>query len=110
MVDVFSQIDFWTQFECDFIQEFKLYIDNIIRMNLNLVASAWQSDFVDCGCINDQYQAQMRNIERLKRLSNALKLIYDSMVGGEPIKGHTKYIASALNEWATFLYETMEWQ
>ena len=110
MVNVFSEIDFWTQFECDFIQEFKLYIDNIIRMNLSLVASAWQSDFVDCGCINDQYQAQMRNIERLRHLSQALELIYNSMTGGDPIKGHTKYIASALNEWATFLYETMEWQ
>jgi hypothetical protein len=109
MVEVFSEIDFWTQFECDFIQEFKLYIDNIISMNLSLVASAWQSDFVDCGCINDQYQAQKRNIERLKRLSNALELIYNSMTGGDTIKGHTKYIASALNEWATFLYETMEW-
>jgi len=110
MVEVFSNIDFWTQFENEFIAEFKLYIDNIIKLNLSLVTSAWQSDFVDCGCVNDMEAAQQRNIARLKNLSNALQFIYDYITDGTGITGHKKYIASALNEWATYLYEMMEWK
>ena len=110
MVNVFSNIDFWLQFENDFIAEFKLYIDNIIKMNLSLVTSAWQSDFVDCGCVNDQLAAQQRNIARLERLSNALHYIHEELSGHEGMSGHKNYIQTALNEWATYLYEMMEWQ
>lgn len=102
MVDMFSNIDFWTQFPQEFILEFKKYIDNIIKCNFDLTKSQYVSDYVDCGCNNVDNQELMINI--LKRLSQSLEYIAQGNT-----MGHKNYIHDAFKDWATNLYELMEW-
>lgn len=103
MVEMFSNINFWTQFPTEFINEFKKYIDNIIDCNLKLVKTNYESNFVDCTCsTNNDEQAD--NISILKRLSESLGYIIDKNV-----LSRKNYINSALNDWSKYLYEIMEW-
>lgn len=102
MVAAFSNIEFWVQFPEIFIKEFKSYIDNIIQLNLPLKGSSWISSFVDCTChLNSD---QMVYIETLRRLSQALEYIRL-----DDVTGHLNFISKALRDWATDLYEAMEW-
>lgn len=102
MIDMFSNIEFWTQFPQEFILEFKKYIDNIIKCNFPLTKSQYVSDYADCGCNNIDNQELMINI--LKRLSQALEYIAQGNM-----LGHKNYIHDAFKDWATNLYELMEW-
>lgn len=104
MVKTFSVIDFWLDFDPEFLQMFKLYIDNIIKLNLPLTTSQYQTDFVDCTCQLKGNTEQEINIQRLTRLSKSLQY----MIDGE-IKGNRNYITTSLTDWATYLYERMEW-
>lgn len=102
MVKQFSQIEFWDQFPTTFLWDFKKYIDNIIALNLPLKGSSWISTFVDCTC--QMNTDQMVYIELLRRLSKAINYI-----ATEEIQGNKNFISKALSEWATDLYESMEW-
>jgi hypothetical protein len=102
MVSMFSNIDFWTRFPKEFILTFKHYIDNIININLPLSSSQYISKFADCVCGDSKIQNEGTNI--LKRLSNSLEYIYN----GE-VNGHKNYIKDSLYDWASELYEQMEW-
>ena len=105
MVEVFSDISFWQQFDQEFIEMIRIYIDGIIKANFDLIKSTFTSDFTDCGCINDSLAAQQRQIARLQKLSTAFKYI-----ANDDISGHKIYINTALSEWAMYLYEIMEWK
>lgn len=99
MVEMFSDIDFWTRFPKEFILEIKKYIDNIIIADLPLDASS--QALSDCGCsktINNS------NKDILKRLSEALKFLSE-----EQVQGRKNYISDALYDWASVLYERMYW-
>lgn len=102
MVKNFSQIEFWDQFPTTFLWDFKKYIDNIIALNLPLKGSAWISTFVDCTCQSNT--DQMAYTDTLRRLSKALNYI-----ATEEILGNKNFISKALGDWATDLYESMEW-
>lgn len=102
MVEIFSNIYFWTQFDSEFLTMFKLYIDNIIRCNLTLSRSIYVSNFIDCGCNNVDTQTEM--IKLLQQLSKSLQYLID-----DKIIGHKNYISDALTNWAKYLYENMEW-
>lgn len=102
MVEIFSNINFWTKWSPEFIGVFKKYIDNIINMNLPLSSSEFTSNFVDCGCSGDSNQKDL--IEILKRLSKSLEYIKD-----EQIISHKNFIGDALYDWASLLYEKMRW-
>lgn len=102
MVNTFSEIDFWTQWPKEFIWEFKKYIDNIIKLDLPLTDKSFDNRFVDCGCINSD--AQSKNMDILKRLSNSLLYIFN-----QDILGHKNYIYDSLKDWSSILYEQMEW-
>ena len=102
MVKAFSQIEFWDQFPTTFLWDFKKYIDNIIALNLPLKGSAWVSTFVDCTCQSNT--DQMVYTESLRRLSKAL-----NHIATEDIMGNKNFISKALSDWATDLYESMEW-
>lgn len=102
MVTMFSDVNFWLRLAPEFIGEFKMYIDNIIKLNLKLVKSSWLNAFVDCGCTNTNEQEN--SMEMLKRLSISLGYIKD-----DDIKGHKNYITTALLDWAKWLYEDMQW-
>ena len=102
MVELFSDVTYWEQWPIAFIEEFKKYIDNIIKCNFPLTATDWYKDFVDCGCSNKSDQDKY--IEILKKLSTSLGYIKDKQV-----VGHKNYINDALYDWSTQLYEKMQW-
>ena len=104
MVEKFSDIDFWDEFSDIFLMEFKAYIDNIIRLNLPLSQSSYVSVFTDCPCTGkDGIQESSTDI--LKRLSQSLEYMYT-----DDKKGHINYISKAFADWASILYELMEWK
>ena len=112
MVEMFSNIDFWTSLPVEFIVEIKKYIDNIIKLNFDLVKYTFVIDYAECGCVSESQAAQTRQINRLNNLSTALSYIIgeiDIDEGTAGVTGHKQSINSALNEWATYLYEIMEW-
>lgn len=104
MIKVFSDMDFWMQFPSEFILEFKKYIDNILKLHLNLSGNMTCINLNECGYINntDTIQAQYEYI--LNQLSESLKYIAE-----KDTNGHKNYIYDSLNNWATYLYEKMEW-
>lgn len=112
MVKKFSDIDFWLAVSPQLIQEFKKYIDNIIKKDFSLAQTQYNIDYTECGCVSEKDTLQKTQINRLKALSTALSYIYGELDGDddtEGISGHKNEIRQALNEWATYLYEVMEW-
>lgn len=102
MVDMFSTESFWSRWSPEFINEFKKYIDNIIKCNFQLSQTQWMAEFDDCGCQNKSVQDA--GIAILKKLSIALEYIRDGKCSG-----HKNYINDALYDWASQLYEKMQW-
>lgn len=104
MVDVFSDINFWMQFDEVLFNEIKRYIDAIIKSNLPLTASQYVSELYDCNCLTSTDSAQERLMSILKNLSTA----FDYMAKGQ-VTGNKNFIGDTLNQWATKLYEIMQW-
>lgn len=102
MVATFSEPDFWYQFPEPFLKVFKQYIDNIIQLNLPLRGVSWVSSFVDCTCRLSS--DQMLYMEILQRLSKALEYLRL-----DEVSGNINFISKAFRDWATELYEVMEW-
>lgn len=102
MVEYFSKLAFWQAFPTIFLQEFKAYIDNIIRANLSLGKTQFVEIYTDCVCLDNQNQQQGQEI--LARLSKALEYMIENQVAG-----NKNYINQAFSDWATQLYEVMEW-
>lgn len=104
MVSVFSDINFWTDKEIEFLSEFKKYIDTIIEKNLPLVQSDYVTGLYDCNCLAEEDSAQARLIGMLKNLSSSLNYMVT-----EDINGHKNFIGDSFNQWAAYLYENMRW-
>lgn len=102
MVSMYSNIDFWTQWSSEFINEMKKYVDNIINLNLPLNQSSNSNTYLECGCKKDDEQNIL--IDILKRLSISLGYIADNQ-----IISHKNYISDALTDWSSMLYENMRW-
>ena len=104
MVKIFSQTDFWTVLDVEFLQMFKAYIDGIIGYNLPLYISDYVSEFADCSCVNVATTAQQLLQRILKNLSTSLQYMID-----DKVDGHKNFIADSLREWSSKLYEKMQW-
>ena len=104
MVLTFSNIEFWTQFPIEFISEFKKYIDNILKTQLTLRPETDCIGLDECGGLNKTKINQDKYTYILNKLSDSLDYIIKN-----DINGHKNYIADALNDWASILYEYMEW-
>lgn len=104
MISIFGNMEFWIDFDPEFILMFKKYIDGVIKLNLSFRGSTFADDFVDCGCLPTSNTKQEMAISRLRKLSKALEYIAD-----DNTLGHKAYINGALTDWATYLYELMEW-
>jgi hypothetical protein len=100
MVEMFSNIEFWTQWSPEFIGIFKKYIDNIIRLGFTIGEKSDQR-FKDCTCKGDEVS---EHEYILRRLSTAL----DNIMKND-ICGHKNYIYDALYDWSSNLYENMIW-
>lgn len=105
MVLTFSQIDFWTDFDKDFLAEFKAYVDGIIGYNLPLYSVDYITDFVDCSCVNTGDALQQLLMSVLKNLSKSLEYIIN-----DSVEGHKNFIATSFKQWAERLYEKMYWK
>ena len=101
MIEVFSDVNFWTKFSKEFILTFKHYIDNIIKIGLPLSNSS-NNAYNDCSCMNND--THNINVDILNKLSKSLEYIYN-----DNIKNHRNYINDSLHKWASELYEHMEW-
>lgn len=104
MVSVFSNIDFWLDFDPEFLTMFKKYIDGILQHNLPLQNDDYSSHFVDCTCQLKGNTSQELNRQILIKLSKSLQYMID-----DEVKGNRNYIATSFTDWATYLYEKMEW-
>lgn len=102
MVNTFSDVKFWERWPQTFIFSFKKYIDNIINIGLPFNIENTTS-FNGCECLN-QTDKQRESIDILKRLSVSLEYIAYGRSDS-----HKNYIFDALNDWASLLYEKMEW-
>lgn len=103
MVQTFEDVNFWMQFNRDFIGVFKKYIDNIIKTGLVVTNSKdKQAIYVKCTCSTSKVNAAN---ELLKNLSEALQYIID-----DEVKGHINFIHDALYNWAEQLYDHMSWE
>ena len=101
MVQTFENVNFWMQFNKDFIKTFKKYIDNIVKTGL-IVNTASTNKFVDCNCSNSSGRSS--NEMMLVRLSEALQYIID-----DDTNNHKNFIHDALYNWAEYLYDHMQW-
>ena len=101
MVAMFSDYTFWTKWSPEFIDTFKKYINNIIKVGLPLEDSEYITAYADCNCLG---QKSDKNTDILKRLATSLQYIYD-----KEIVGHKNYIRDALTDWSSGLYEKMRW-
>jgi hypothetical protein len=101
MVQLFSNIEFWSQWPKEFILEMKKYIDNIVNVGLT-INNTNINKYADCTCLNKNVNED--NIMMLNKLSQALHFIANG-----DIQGHKNYIYDALFDWSKNLYEYMEW-
>lgn len=100
MVEMFSDVDFWSNLNKDFIGLFKKYIDNIIKVGF--VIDNANKVIISCECsVSDT----SNNEKLLKNLSIALGYIMD-----DDVIGHKNFIYDALYNWAEYLYDYMYWK
>lgn len=102
MVMMFEDVNFWKQFNVDFIRVFKKYIDNIIKTGLAINNTPEQLRFTDCNCSSQS--VNKTNEKMLRNLSESLGFIIDG-----DVNGHLNFISDSLYNWAEYLYEYMSW-
>lgn len=103
MVLMFEDVNFWKQFNIDFIKVVKKYIDNIIKTGMIINNTSDIIKFTDCNCSS---QKQHETNERmLRNLSESLEFIIN-----DDINGHLNFISDSLHNWAEYLYDYMSWQ
>ena len=102
MVELFSNINTWTQLPSTYLLTVKKYIDGIIQANLGLVYDE-SSNYYDCECLNKNNQDNGMSV--LRQLSSAFEYLSDQ----EILPNHKNFVLTTLNKWASNLYEIMEW-
>ena len=102
MVEMFSDVEFWNKWPLELLIKFKKYIDNIIKVGLVIDNTKLDaSKYKDCTCNKTDINSN-QNI--LKKLSESLNY----MIEGQE-KSHYNYIKDSLYNWASLLYEYMQW-
>ena len=101
MVQTFEDINFWMQFNTDFIGVFKKYIDNIIKTGLSVIKPSSNILYSQCNCTGTNSTSNIV----LKNLSESLQYIMNN-----EIQGHSNFIHDSLHNWADQLYDYMSWE
>lgn len=102
MVKTFEEASFWTSFSKEFIKQFKIYIDNIIRVGFTISLEPKNVIYNMCSC---EKQSNDACYEMLQRLSKALSYIIDDKVTSNKL-----FIHDALYDWAEYMYDKMQWE
>jgi hypothetical protein len=101
MVEMFSDISFWTQYPVDFLKKFKQYIDNIIKVGLKINNKEDKYNaYKDCTC--SDYGSNSTAL--LQKLSESLGY----MISNE-YKQHKNFIYDSFYNWSLYIYEFMQW-
>lgn len=103
MVLMFEDVNFWKQFNIDFIKVFKKYIDNVIKTGLSINNTVDILKYSECNCSSQK--TNNTNEKMLRNLSESLEFI----INGD-INGHLNFITDSLHNWAEYLYDYMSWQ
>ena len=99
---MFSDVEFWKRWPNELLVVMKKYIDNILKVGLIVNNNTVDpSIYRDCTCSNSNTNTT-QNI--LEKLSKSL----DYMIEGQE-KSHYNYIKDSLYNWASLLYEYMQW-
>ena len=99
---MFSDVEFWKRWPNELLIVMKKYIDNILKVGLIVNNNTVDpSIYRDCTCSNSNTNTN-QNI--LEKLSKSL----DYMIEGQE-KNHYNYIKDSLYNWASLLYEYMQW-
>ena len=103
MVNTFESVDFWKQFNIDFIKVFKKYVDNILKTKMIISSNTKVNVLNTCNC---NYESNTTvNDGILRKLSFALEYIINN-----DLTNHINYINDALHDWAEYLYDYMSWE
>ena len=107
MIEVFSDIETWKGLRgSGLLEDIVKYLDNIVTVNLPLVSTGSTVDVFSCKCLGDTNYAQKSMQDILGSLAASFQYIID---GDDVIKTNKNKIATSLSDWATNLYENMEW-
>lgn len=102
MVQTFEESGFWMSFSKEFIKQFKIYIDNIIRVGFTINLESKNVLYNMCAC---NEESNNRCTEMLQKLSKALQHIID-----DEVTGHSMFVHDALYDWAEYMYDKMQWE
>ena len=102
LIKMFEDVNFWKQFNVDFIKILKKYIDNIVKIGFTMNNTTSVIKFSDCNCSSQSDNTA--NERMLRNLSESLGFIID-----RKIVGHLNFITDSLHNWAEHLYEYMFW-
>lgn len=109
MVETFSRIDFWAQFEDEFIKEIIKYLNGILTKNFLLYNKEYTYDLFDCNCLNDADAKQTTYRQYLKNLIDAFSALIPDEKGHIAIYDNRITYQRAFELWARYLYEGMYW-
>lgn len=100
MVQTFEDVNFWLQFNIEFIKLFKLYIDNIIKAGFVISINDTNKMYTQCDCGNTNFHTSI-----LQNLSTSLGYIIN-----DDVSNHRNFIHDSLYNWAETLYDYMYWK
>jgi hypothetical protein len=110
MVALFSDIKTWSDLKTGdtpcLLDEIVKYLEQIIKADLTLVTESSPLDTFSCKCLGDINYAQAQAQAMLRNLIEAFNNIID---GDQAITKNKNKIITSLTNWATNLYENMEW-
>lgn len=105
MVEMFSDIDFWSDLNKGFLKEIVLYLEGILKAGLSLVVDTTApSDSFSCRCLGNKSSAQ----EIAQSVIEDLIVSFNYIIY-EDTSGHKLNILQALSRWSDTLYEAMQW-
>jgi hypothetical protein len=105
MVNMFSDIDFWTDINEILITNIIIRLRGIIDAGLPISTDTLIApDTFTCKCTSDPNIVYKSAVAILEELINSFNYILN-----EDTSGHKNTIQSSLNKWSDELYEAMEW-
>lgn len=102
MINIISNVEMWKKMPKSFLQKFKQYLENIIRLDLKINDNKISSNvYLNCICDNNLNSDNNKII--LQSMVNSLDYIINDLC-----QGHYNYIKDAFAKWAN-IYEYMRW-
>lgn len=102
MISIISNVDMWIKLPKQFLQKFKQYLENIVRLDLKINnKQISKSVYLNCIC-NDNLDTDTNKVIIQSMIKSLDYIIKDSY------NGHYNYIKDSFVKWAN-IYEYMRW-